>query len=83
MYLGWAGIGKLLTQWPAFTWLDESQVGSEEAVTAYCIGFVILAPLSEFINRRLYTSEVRRTDTIQCTSSCRALSASAKVSIEP
>lgn len=47
MYLGWAAIGELLTGWYAFFWLDSEQVGSEEAVTAYCMGFVILAPLSE------------------------------------
>lgn len=47
MYIGWAAIGKLITGWYAFDWLDVNKVGSEEAVTAYCIGFVILAPLSE------------------------------------
>jgi hypothetical protein len=47
LYLGWAGIGKALTGWYAFDWLDKSIVGSEEAVTAYCIGFVFLAPISE------------------------------------
>ncbi|KAI9148134.1 hypothetical protein HJFPF1_11958 [Paramyrothecium foliicola] len=44
-YLSWAAIGKLLTDWYAFDWLDEAKVGSQEAVTAYCIGFVILAPI--------------------------------------
>jgi hypothetical protein len=40
-------MGKLITDWYAFDWLDVHQVGSEEGVTAYCIGFVLLAPLSE------------------------------------
>ena len=52
LYLGWAAIGQLLTGWFPFFWLDVEQVGSEEAVTAYSIGFVILAPLSKcrFLN---------------------------------
>ncbi|KAF7552657.1 hypothetical protein G7Z17_g4184 [Cylindrodendrum hubeiense] len=45
LYLGWAAIGKVVTDWYPFFWLDESQVGSQEAVTAYCIGFVLLAPI--------------------------------------
>ncbi|KAH7310560.1 hypothetical protein B0I35DRAFT_439284 [Stachybotrys elegans] len=45
MYLGWAGIGRATTGWYAFEWLDTSVVGSQEAVTAYCIGFVVLSPL--------------------------------------
>jgi hypothetical protein len=48
LYLGWAAIGKKLTGWAAFGWLDKDVVGSTEAVTAYCIGFVALAPLSEW-----------------------------------
>jgi hypothetical protein len=47
MYLGWAGIGRATTGWYAFEWLDTSVVGSQEAVTAYCIGFVLLTPLSK------------------------------------
>jgi hypothetical protein len=47
VYLGWAAIGKSLTDWWAFDWLDVSKVGSEEAVTAYSIGFVLLAPTSK------------------------------------
>jgi hypothetical protein len=52
LYLGWAAIGKALTGWYAFDWLDKGKVGSEEAVTAYCIGFVFLAPISEFSRTR-------------------------------
>jgi hypothetical protein len=37
-----------VTGWCAFDWLDRGIVGSTEAVTAYCIGFVILAPLSKW-----------------------------------
>lgn len=48
LYLGWAAIGHLATKTYAFDWLDQKKVGSEEAVTLYCIGFVILAPLGEF-----------------------------------
>lgn len=46
LYLGWAGIGKALTGWYAFDWLDKSVVGSGEAVAAYCVGFVLLGPIS-------------------------------------
>ncbi|KAH8675096.1 hypothetical protein BGZ61DRAFT_361294 [Ilyonectria robusta] len=45
LYLGWAAIGKIVTDWYPFFWLDEDEVGSQEAVTAYCIGFVLLAPM--------------------------------------
>lgn len=48
LYLGWAAIGKVLTGWSAFGWLDKDVVGSTEAVTAYSIGFLALAPLSEW-----------------------------------
>lgn len=66
MYLGWAAIGKLLTGWFPFFWLDFEQVGSEEAVTAYCIGFVILAPLSKC--RCLAMKWHRLMFVVQCTS---------------
>ncbi|KAH6888423.1 hypothetical protein B0T10DRAFT_488152 [Thelonectria olida] len=45
LYLAWAGIGIYLTGWYPFFWLDEIAVGSTEAVTAYSIGFVLLAPI--------------------------------------
>lgn len=45
VYLGWAALGKFVTGWDAFFWLEKEEVGSEEAVTAYCMGFVLLAPL--------------------------------------
>ncbi|POR33502.1 Uncharacterized protein TPAR_06280, partial [Tolypocladium paradoxum] len=45
LYLAWAAFGKAVTgSWPFF-WLDEAEVGSKEAVTAYCMGFVMLAPI--------------------------------------
>ena len=47
LYLAWAAVGKALTGTSPFFWLDEAEVGSKEAVTAYCIGFVCLAPTSE------------------------------------
>lgn len=47
IYLGWAAIGKVLTGWSAFGWLDPDVVGSTEAVTLYSIGFMALAPMSE------------------------------------
>ncbi|KAK5996770.1 hypothetical protein PT974_02112 [Cladobotryum mycophilum] len=46
LYLGWAAIGKTLTDWYPFFWLDEAEVGSQEAVIFYSIGFVLLAPIS-------------------------------------
>lgn len=46
-YLGWATIGETLTEWYPFYWLDEFEVGSQEAVIAYCMGFVLLAPTSK------------------------------------
>ncbi|KAL7929650.1 hypothetical protein V8C35DRAFT_284156 [Trichoderma chlorosporum] len=46
LYLGWAIIGHAATGVYPFFWLDPTQVGSQEAVTAYCIGFVLLAPIS-------------------------------------
>ncbi|KAL2203843.1 hypothetical protein CC79DRAFT_1371864 [Sarocladium strictum] len=45
LYLAWAALGKYVTGWDAFFWLNKEEVGSEEAVTAYCMGFVLLAPL--------------------------------------
>jgi hypothetical protein len=45
LYLGWAAIGKALTGWSAFFWLSEKDVGSREAVAAYCLGFVGLSLL--------------------------------------
>ncbi|KAM5342027.1 hypothetical protein ACJ41O_015058 [Fusarium nematophilum] len=51
VYLGWAAFGHLVTDWFAFFWLDAKAVGSDEAVTLYCIGFVFLAPIS-FISIR-------------------------------
>ncbi|KPM42174.1 hypothetical protein AK830_g4388 [Neonectria ditissima] len=45
LYLGWAAIGTLITDYYPFFWLDASQVGSQEAVTVYCIGFILLAPI--------------------------------------
>lgn len=47
IYLGWAAFGHLVTNWYAFFWLDKSEVGSDEAVTLYSIGFVFLAPISK------------------------------------
>ena len=47
LYLAWAAVGKALTGLLPFFWLDAAEVGSKEAVTAYCMGFVLLAPASE------------------------------------
>ncbi|KAM0257359.1 hypothetical protein ACHAQJ_004446 [Trichoderma viride] len=46
LFLGWATIGHSATGVYSFFWLDETEVGSQEAVTAYCIGFVLLAPIT-------------------------------------
>ncbi|PHH92910.1 hypothetical protein CDD83_3741 [Cordyceps sp. RAO-2017] len=45
LYLAWAAAGKALTDAFPFFWLDEAEVGSKEAVTAYCMGFVLLSPI--------------------------------------
>ncbi|KAL7944189.1 hypothetical protein V8C42DRAFT_358426 [Trichoderma barbatum] len=46
LYLGWATIGHAATGLYSFFWLDQALAGSQEAVAAYCIGFVLLAPIS-------------------------------------
>ncbi|KND90133.1 hypothetical protein TOPH_05249, partial [Tolypocladium ophioglossoides CBS 100239] len=45
LYLAWAALGKAVTGSSPFFWLDEAEVGSKEAVIAYCIGFVLLSPV--------------------------------------
>ncbi|KAJ6781661.1 hypothetical protein PWT90_01411 [Aphanocladium album] len=45
LYLGWATLGGHLTGCFPFYWLNPEFVGSNEAVAAYCMGFVGLAPL--------------------------------------
>jgi hypothetical protein len=52
IYLGWAAFGRLVTDYCAFFWLDKSEVGSDEAITLYSIGFVFLMPISESIDSR-------------------------------
>ncbi|KAG6030400.1 hypothetical protein E4U41_000105 [Claviceps citrina] len=44
-YLGWGVVGKSVTGEYPFFWMDEAQMGSKEAVSLCCIGFVLLAPL--------------------------------------
>jgi hypothetical protein len=46
-YLGWAAFGHLVTKYYPFFWLDKNEVGSDEAITLYSIGFVFLMPISE------------------------------------
>lgn len=46
LYLAWAAIAKKVTGSFPFFWLDEAEAGSKEAVTMYCIGFVLLSTLS-------------------------------------
>ncbi|KAH8130553.1 hypothetical protein FP744_10003857 [Trichoderma asperellum] len=46
LFLAWAAIGRAATGVYSFFWLDPQEVGSQEAVAAYCIGFVLLAPIS-------------------------------------
>lgn len=50
IYLGWAAFGRLVTDYCAFFWLDKSEVGSDEAITLYSIGFVFLMPISKSID---------------------------------
>ncbi|KAI5458768.1 hypothetical protein BGZ63DRAFT_427140 [Mariannaea sp. PMI_226] len=45
LYLGWAALGIYLTGRYPFFFLDEDEVGSREAVVAYIIGFLALAPI--------------------------------------
>ncbi|KAH7241500.1 hypothetical protein BKA59DRAFT_545933 [Fusarium tricinctum] len=45
IYLGWAAFGRLVTDYCAFFWLDKNEVGSDEAITLYSIGFVFLMPI--------------------------------------
>ncbi|KAM0343376.1 hypothetical protein ACHAPU_008554 [Fusarium lateritium] len=45
IYLGWAAFGRLVTDYSAFFWLDKNEVGSDEAITLYSIGFVFLMPI--------------------------------------
>ncbi|KAF4587876.1 hypothetical protein GQ602_004569 [Ophiocordyceps camponoti-floridani] len=45
LYLAWAAVGQSLTEVYPFFWMDEEEVGSKEAVTAYCIAFVFLSPI--------------------------------------
>ncbi|KAL6880809.1 hypothetical protein J3F83DRAFT_710679 [Trichoderma novae-zelandiae] len=46
LYIGWAFVGHAATNvWPFF-FFDATQVGSTEAVVAYSIGFVLLAPIA-------------------------------------
>ncbi|PTB43626.1 hypothetical protein M441DRAFT_135928 [Trichoderma asperellum CBS 433.97] len=45
LFLAWAAIGRAATGVYSFFWLDPQEVGSQEAVAAYCIGFVLLAPI--------------------------------------
>jgi hypothetical protein len=47
-YLGWAAFGDLVTNYYPFFWLDKNEVGSDEAITLYSIGFMFLMPISEF-----------------------------------
>lgn len=47
IYLGWAAFGRLVTDYCAFFWLDKNEVGSDEAITLYSIGFVFLMPISK------------------------------------
>lgn len=68
LYLGWAAIGKAFTDWDAFNWLNPDNVGSNEAVAVYCIGFVLLSQISRFLHRTRYCSETALTGstTVQC-----------------
>ncbi|PHH75286.1 hypothetical protein CDD80_2503 [Ophiocordyceps camponoti-rufipedis] len=40
-----AAVGQSLTEVYPFFWMDEEEVGSKEAVTAYCIAFVLLSQI--------------------------------------
>lgn len=54
LYLAWAALVKMWTDTFPFFWLDEDKVGSKEAVTAHCIGFVLLSQFSELIGPEVW-----------------------------
>ncbi|TWU71246.1 hypothetical protein ED733_002266 [Metarhizium rileyi] len=45
LYLVWGAMGKSVCGNYPFFWMDEEQVGSKEAVSVYCVGFILLAPM--------------------------------------
>lgn len=63
-YLLWGAVGKYVTGTYPFFWMDEEQVGSKEAVSIYCTGFVILAPISECFLPSAYTMHLLTIDTV-------------------
>ncbi|KAF9770335.1 hypothetical protein IL306_012146 [Fusarium sp. DS 682] len=55
-YLGWAAFGHLITNYYPFFWLDKNEVGSDEAITLYSIGFVFLMPIMYILMQGLIAS---------------------------
>ena len=60
-YLGWAAFGRLVTDYCPFFWLDKKEVGSDEAITLYSIGFVFLMPISKLAS---FSEHLPKTNTI-------------------
>ncbi|KAM0555862.1 hypothetical protein ACHAPJ_006261 [Fusarium lateritium] len=71
-YLGWAAFGHLVTDFFPFFWLDKFEVGSDEAVTLYSIGFVFLTPIMYILMQGLISSRENMT---RSTAEARAIAA--------
>ncbi|KAF4449566.1 hypothetical protein F53441_7132 [Fusarium austroafricanum] len=71
-YLGWAAFGHLVTNYYPFFWLDKNEVGSDEAITLYSIGFVFLAPIMYILMQGLVSS---RESVTRSNSEARAIAA--------
>ncbi|KAH7473794.1 hypothetical protein FOMA001_g12004 [Fusarium oxysporum f. sp. matthiolae] len=71
-YLGWAAFGHLVTNYYPFFWLDKNEVGSDEAITLYSIGFVFLMPIMYILMQGLIAS---RESVTRSNSEARAIAA--------
>lgn len=71
-YLGWAAFGHLVTKYYPFFWLDKNEVGSDEAITLYSIGFVFLMPIMYILMQGLIAS---RESVTRSNSEARAIAA--------
>jgi hypothetical protein len=63
-YLGWAAFGRLVTDYSPFFWLDKKEVGSDEAITLYSIGFVFLIPISKLAPSSEHLPKANKIDSV-------------------